>query len=391
VSPSVVSSNTFFAASPSLCAMIYREKLHAAAAEIAIHVQSFLGCESALFYEDLASAAVPTESFIGEQTSDGRNADYARIRLFLKRSIQRYTYRLFLLDAMCEIVDRFVEAVRASGPRLEDIELLEAQGRTVLKARAMTDLERIQSFLDKLQDLVMEGCVNDFRGIAEREEYEAIRIYFDGDNGEVNWDRLVREAVREQIEIEVYVPVRSILSRWLVNGWRHEDMEVAFKIKELRKRPQGFFRIPEDKMSPSHWSSVSTILKEGVGMSTLPCAKLRAIVEAAREISRLYALEHDDVAEDAVHGSSERDDDYKHLGADDFLPIFIFCVIQAEMDRPCALCVLLRTLCDRINGIGEIGYYLASFEASISHIQELDLTEEREEMLSFLSVPLNDD
>ena len=378
----------------TLCAMLYREKLHAAAAEIAIHVQSFLGCETALFCEDLAetSTAAPTESFIGDQTSSPYgNADYARIRLFLKRSIQRYTYRLFLLDAMCEIVDRFVEAVRASGPRLEDIELLEAQGRTVLKARAMTDLERIKSFLDKFQDLVMEGCVSDFRGIAEREEYEAIHVYFNGDKGEANWDRLVREAVREQIEIEVYVPVRSILSRWLVNGWRHEDMEVAFKIKELRKRPQGFFRIPEEKMSPSHWSSVSTILKEGVGMSTLPCAKLRAIVEAAREISRLYSTEHDDVAEDAVHGSAERADDYKLLSADDFLPIFIFCVIQAEMDRPCALCVLLRTLCDRVNGIGEIGYYLASFEASISHIQELDLTEEREEMLSFLSVPLNDD
>jgi hypothetical protein len=50
--------------------MIYREKLHPAVAEIAIHVQSFLGCDSALFCEDLASAAVPTEAFTGEQTSD---------------------------------------------------------------------------------------------------------------------------------------------------------------------------------------------------------------------------------------------------------------------------------------------------------------------------------
>jgi hypothetical protein len=153
-------------------------------------------------------------------------------------------------------------------------------------------------------------------------------------------------------------------------------MEVAFKIKELRKRPQGFFRIPIDKTSPSHWSSVSTILKQGVRMSTLSCVKLRAmLVEAAREI------EHDDVAEHAVHSSAERADDYKHLGADDFLPIFICCVIQAEMDRLCALCVLLRTLCDRINRIGEIGYYLASVEAAISHIQELDLTGERDELL----------
>jgi hypothetical protein len=47
-------------------------------------------------------------------------------------------------------------------------------------------------------------------------------------------------------------------------------------------------------------------------------------------------------------------------------------------------------LCDRINRIGEIGYFLASFEAAITHIQELDLAEEQEEMLSFLTVPLTE-
>jgi hypothetical protein len=52
--------------------------------------------------------------------------------------------------------------------------------------------------------------------------------------------------------------------------------------------------------------------------------------------------------------------------------------------------ILLRTLCDRINRIGEIGYFLASFEAAITHIQEIDLTEDKEEMLSFLTVPLTE-
>ena len=78
-----------------------------------------------------------------------------------------------------------------------------------------------------------------------------------------------------------------------------------------------------DKTSPSHWQSVATILKQGVGYSTLPCAKLRAIVDAAREISRLYKEEQES---DTL------------LGADDFLPIFIYSVVRAEMERPCALC-----------------------------------------------------
>ena len=41
--------------------------------------------------------------------------------------------------------------------------------------------------------------------------------------------------------------------------------------------------------------------------------------------------------------------------------------------------------------MGEVGYYLASFEAAISHIREMDLSESREEMFSFLSIPLNEE
>jgi hypothetical protein len=52
--------------------------------------------------------------------------------------------------------------------------------------------------------------------------------------------------------------------------------------------------------------------------------------------------------------------------------------------------ILLRTLCDRTNRIGEIGYFLASFEAAVTHVQEIDLTEDRVELLSFSSAPLTE-
>jgi hypothetical protein len=55
----------------------------------------------------------------------------------------------------------------------------------------------------------------------------------------------------------------------------------------------------------------------------------------------------------------------------------------------------LQTLCDKSNRTGEIGYFQASFEAAITHIQEIDLTEDKDVALSFFSeslteVPLND-
>jgi hypothetical protein len=309
----------------SLVGMIYNRKLHGNMAEISIHVQSFLGCD--------IERPPPT---IVEQP--GHDENQLRVRLLLKRSIQRYTYRLFLLGTMRAIVDHFVNTTRLNGPsRVFDVESVHAEhGKAALKARATEDLQRIQSFLDQLQKLIIEGCLEDLESISERRDFNAIRMFFHKD--ETYWDRLVREAVREQIEIEVYVPLRTLVSRLLVNGWRHEDLEVHFKMQELRKRPQGMFRIPSDKTSPSHWQSVATILKSGVGMSTLPCAKLRFIVDAAREISRLYEKEHPKVSQASAEEGGNQVEKTTLLGADDFLPIFIFCVVRAEMERPSALC-----------------------------------------------------
>jgi hypothetical protein len=315
------------------------------------------------------------------------------IRPALKRRLQMYTYRLFLTDGLSAAVRSFIDSVLDNCPQLEDLEELEARGRSALKVRAMKDLGSIQSFLDFIQALILEGCEGDFRSIASRDEYASLfeTISAAAPRDAVLLDSLVREAVREQVEIEVYVPLRGVASRWLVRGWRHEDMEVQFKIKELRRRPRPLqmSKGPIDQRGPDCWSTVSSILSEKVGRSTLPCVKLRAIVDAAREITRLYALDRAAQGPDA--GSEAPARDSLLLGADLFLPIFIYCVVQAEIERPCALCVLLRTLCDPMNRIGEVGYYLASFEATITHIQEVDLSaaEDAEDVASFLSVPLN--
>ena len=82
-------------------------------------------------------------------------------------------------------------------------------------------------------------------------------------------------------------------------------------------------------------------------MATLPCSKLRFIVDAAREITRL----HDEERQIRSPGSAklDADDRDKILGADDFLPIFIFCVVRAEMERPSALCKFSHYIYDFIS------------------------------------------
>jgi hypothetical protein len=282
-----------------LCTMIYTDPLHPASAEIAIHVQSFLGCDIGLSempdpHLRLQNQVVMNEGASGQNVDNGHSDHQMRVRALFKRSIQRYTYRLFLLDCVKRVVNDFVDTVRANGPRLEDIEALQAKGRNILKEKAITELEKIQTFLDQMQGLIIDGCMPDFESMARRPDFHAIRVFMNGTKGTTYLDRLVRESVREQVEIEVYVPLRGVVSRLLVNGWRHDDIEMQFKVQELRKRPQSFFKIPRKEQSPSDWISVSRIMKEGIGMSTLPCAKLRAIVDAAKEITRLYIQEHGD-------------------------------------------------------------------------------------------------
>ena len=195
-----------------LCRYTYTcQPLHPQVAELAIHVQSFLGTEAALAeVTDLEETRI---------SSTGPEHPH----WYLKKSIQRYTWRLFLLQTPRAMVQDFVDIVKQRAPKLTDLEKLEAQGRASLKARAMQDLEYIQSFLDQLVDLIVEGSLPELREVAKRREYPRL--------DEATWERLVREAVREQVEIEVYVPLRSVVSRLLVNGWKHEDMEVQFKIK----------------------------------------------------------------------------------------------------------------------------------------------------------------
>ncbi|GAX14253.1 hypothetical protein FisN_1Hh448 [Fistulifera solaris] len=356
----------------ALIAMIYKEDIHPGMAEVAHHVQCFLR------WDNVVGSLVDVGWHENEGHVDEMDANESHVRLGLKRSIQRYVYRIFLLDTMATTVENFVDGIRSHEPTLEEIELLEAEGKKALKIRAIQELSRVQAFIDHLQDIILLGCMHDFRSISERECYDLLHSKIhESLHGGGFWDKLLREAVREQIEIEVYVPLRSVLSKWLVNGWRHEDIEAHYKMRELSRHSGKYFSMGENTLH--HWGPVAKILKEGVGLSSLPCIKLRAIVEAASEINRIFVRLKG--CEDERHG---------HIGADEFLPVFIYCVVKAEMERPCALCVLLRTICDPINRIGETGYYFASFEAAVAHLREIDpFDSQNTTQTSFISVPLD--
>ena len=118
----------------------------------------------------------------------------------------------------------------------------------------------VRDFIDQVQELILEGCHADFLSISQRRDFVALADDADGSVRE----EVFREAVREFCEIEIYVPLRSTISKYLVYAYYNEDMEMKHKMNALVDKPQSYFRIPKESRSRSDWQSVSTILREGV-------------------------------------------------------------------------------------------------------------------------------
>jgi hypothetical protein len=87
--------------------------------------------------------------------------------------------------------------------------------------------------------------------------------------------------------------------------------------------------------------------------------QLKTLVRAAKTIPDLHKKEHPDRSDP--------------LGADEFLPIFIYVLVQAELEHVCVLKEILGALCEPRQRLSETGYYTATFAAAVEHIKELDV------------------
>jgi hypothetical protein len=139
-------------------AEVYRGPLHPYLAEVAIHLQTFVGCDNILS-DDIDSSLALNQVAISETTFSKRSPDTKSepdsiARLHLQRSIQRYVYRIFLLPAIESLVTQFVDATKQK----MDLESSSAadQVSTQGKYKATSnDVEKIRDFIDRVQGELM--------------------------------------------------------------------------------------------------------------------------------------------------------------------------------------------------------------------------------------------
>jgi len=250
----------------------------------------------------------------------------------LRQAVQVAVYQLLALPVFEKIVGDIVHALLAAD--------FESGADLLLKMKA---------YIDHLQQCVFDGAAGLFRAVALRRQP---RIPED------DLAAVASNAVRRQIETDIFVPLMDKLHALLAADIADLDATLHFKCQAARSRPQSFFGIPLHHISPSSWESAIYQLSN-IGSYTLPCDKLDALLAAAKEIPQLFLAEHP--------GTSA------HLGADDFLPIFIYVLVNSDIPNLAYLQRVLCTLCDPDKKLSETGYYVATFEAAVHHISELEL------------------
>lgn len=168
-------------------------------------------------------------------------------------------------------------------------------------------------------------------------------------------------------------------------------------MKVLSTRSQQEFDIPGDHRSPTDWSNAVFELA-GVERNPTPSMRIHALVRTARAIyteyktqiaprkqlekrlsSALSSTETSTISPSSLLKESPLSlDDTSELvlGADDFLPIFIFVFCRSDLEHPIQNKDLLWKLCHPVQLQGESGYYLTIYESAVEYVLAYDIPDD---------------
>ncbi|KAJ0398556.1 hypothetical protein P43SY_003385 [Pythium insidiosum] len=260
-------------------------------------------------------------------------------------------------------------------------------------------LEEVGTILDGVQEYMLEHRFDEMRTHVERlmrffssadlaEETQGRRNsyvsnLFNDDDVLTSNDKLhqlISDAIRHELEENICVPLMSELLAFLRMRVLQKERQFRLRVAVLRGQPQSYFGIPVNKISVSSWRSVIELIKE-IDDAFLPQDKMRKLVATAHQIHSLHRNERrmcrqeqqqqqqqQQQSEFAGSSPASGSDEDDVLSGDDFLPIFIYVIVHANLSAPIMTQVLLNRLCDPEQRRSESGYYLATYEAALHHI-----------------------
>jgi hypothetical protein len=147
-------------------AEVYRGPLHPYLAEVAIHLQTFVGCDGVLSDDNdsglsLNHQVAISETTYGKRLPDSKSEPDCIARMHLKRSVQRYVYRIFLLPSIETLITRFVDETKQ---RFNSESTGTDQTSKHNGTMSSNGVVKIREFIDQVQgefqSLLMSDCLS---------------------------------------------------------------------------------------------------------------------------------------------------------------------------------------------------------------------------------------
>lgn len=303
------------------------------------------------------------------------------------RTVQVYVHQMMQLPYVLTVVDGFVNDFLAS--KVKDVSAVWNDDNAIkVLGQLKGFIDSIQTFIcncfrtdcgDLVSDLLTKGlnvrkaadCEDNNETIREKDFSSQSLDESDASAQEGNKDDLqteddvdgiIRSAIRKQVELDIYICCMGRTSFIQDRAYSDRDALLQAKVAKLFSQPQSYYDIPLDHISPCSWLPIVKAFQD-IKNFTLPCDKIHHLLQLSKTIPALFRAEHPQSV--------------RPLGADDLFPIFIYVVVQSRVPKLWTLNQELQQLCDPDKAFSESGYYLATLQACLSHLLDVDLDEER--------------
>ncbi|OQS05654.1 GDP-mannose 4,6 dehydratase [Thraustotheca clavata] len=208
-------------------------------------------------------------------------------------------------------------------------------------------LDAIRHFIEGLTEYMIQTRMQEFRTLGGIDE-------MDGNSFEI-----IAQIISEQVEERVFYPLHRIVYQSLMTKTKKDVRALKDRLELLRTKKQAYFGIT--CVSPSGYTTAISVMNE-IDSSSLPYMKRAKLVKACQAIYSVAADEH------LVDGA---------MSADDFIPAFIYVVVQCQVEDILTLKDLLVAFTPMSNQ-GETAYFVTCLEIAIEYVQSLVVLQELE-------------
>lgn len=210
-------------------------------------------------------------------------------------------------------------------------------------ASSVTTIENVREFMDGMTRYILSHRLGYLMHLGSAESIDELKSN-------------IIQVIHEEVEEFIFYPLCKVLYHQIRYKLGGKIKQLRDKITILKEKKQTFFGIPAKRVSRSCWNLVIAALDE-IDQVTLPHVKCTKLMEASNLIYTVSASDHPD---------------HESISADDFIPILIYCVVNANVEDWLSLKELLVAFAMN-DGQGERDYYITCLEIALEYISSLNV------------------